>query len=282
MLTKNALYIIALPIGNYSDISSRALELLSEVDCVAAEDTRILKNLAQHHRLNLKQVVAHHNHNEKESLTGLVSLLKSGKSVALVSDAGTPNISDPGHRLTKACYEEGIKILPVPGASALTSALSVCPIGGADHYFCAFLPSKESDRIKKIQSFKALSEISSRAVFFESPHRLRQCLKNILETLGDIGCFIAREITKPYESYYYGPVSNFKQILPDSELKGEFVVCIDLSEIQNQTVKPDIESEIKQRLDQGMKTKEVQKQLQKISGLASKELYSLIEKIKKD
>lgn len=280
MVTENALYIVALPIGNYSDISERALKTLENVDCIAAEDTRNLRTLAQFFRINLKQVVAHHNHNEQASLPGIINLLEEGKSVALVSDAGTPNISDPGFRLAKTCIEKNIPVIPLPGASALTTLLSVCPIGGADHYFCAFLPNKESERIKKLESLAAIKDHCSRAVFFESPHRLRDCLKNISDTLGDIDCFVGRELTKQYESFYYSPASQMNERIPDSELKGEFVVCIDLKGISTGPNAVSIDDEIKKLLDQGKRTKEIQKALQKKTELSSKELYDKIEEIK--
>lgn len=282
MLSKNALYIVALPIGNHYDISNRAIDCLSQVDCVAAEDTRKIKSLAQLLRINLKQVIAHHNHNETESLDGVLALLSSGKSVALVSDAGTPNICDPGFRLVKACMDKNIPVIPLPGASSLTACLSVCPLGGTDHYFYGFLPSKQKDRLKTLESFYQLVGLSSKVVFFESPHRFEETMKDIMEVWQDRPLFIAREITKEFESFYYGSAQEIIQSMPKVEKKGEFVICIDTSKLPEKQKSPstNIEEDIKKQLEEGLKPKQIQKNLSQKSSLSSKELYSLITTIK--
>ena len=282
MVLENALYVTALPIGNYLDISKNALAALEGADCIAAEDTRKIKSLAQYFRINLRQVVSHHNHNESQSLDGVLALLKEGKSVVLVSDAGTPNISDPGFRLARACFENDIKIKSLPGASSLTCALSLCPLGGTDHYFCGFLPSKESDRVKKLNSIKALTGHCSKAVIFEAPHRLNSCLENIKDTLGDPEVFVARELTKEYESFYWGKASDVIANYPQGEVKGEFVICISLlnTASTDSLSTEDLKEKIKTKLSEGKKAKAIQKELAGSTKLSGKELYQLISNIK--
>lgn len=276
-----SLYIVALPIGNHLDISNRAKEVLESVDVVAAEDTRNLRSLAQLICINLKQIIAHHNHNEQESLTGILKLMKEeSKSVALVSDAGTPVISDPGYRLVKACMEEKIPVVPVPGASAVTASLSVNPIGGTDHMFLGFLPSKASDRIKKLESLRVVFPLCSKILFFESPHRIKECLADIAETLGNPNVFIAREITKKFESYYYDTCTNLLEQIPESEWKGEYVVCIESASVSAQTDAFDLDDEIKKLLKAGKKAKVIQKELALKADISSKELYQRIVDLK--
>jgi 16S rRNA (cytidine1402-2'-O)-methyltransferase len=276
-----SLYIVALPIGNHSDISDRAKEVLESVDLVAAEDTRNLRSLAQSICINVKQIIAHHNHNEQESLSGILKLIKKeGKSIALVSDAGTPVISDPGYRLVKACMEENIPVVPIPGASAVTASLSVNPIGGNDHMFIGFLPSKSTDRIKKLESLRSVFSVCSKVLFFESPHRIKECIKDIENSLGNPKLFIAREITKKYESFYYDTCDALLKNIPESEWKGEYVVCIESESISQAEPEINLDQEIKELLEKGMKAKAVQKELAKKSKLSAKELYQRIVEIK--
>ena len=274
--------IVALPIGNDLDISNRAKLILEEADVIAAEDTRILKNLGQKLCINMKQLISHHAHNETESLDGIKDLLASGKHIALVSDAGTPNVSDPGFKLLRFCFENQVEITALPGASALTCSLSLNPIGGTDHYFGAFLPNKQSERLKKLNSLKAMTGICSKAVFFESPHRLIESLKDINASLGNPILFISRELTKTYESFYFDRAEILVKHFQENSPKGEFVISIDLSELSSQVElsEDQIRKQIKEQLLAGSSSKDIQKKLLDQSKLSKKEIYALIQEEK--
>ncbi|MEC9281128.1 MAG: 16S rRNA (cytidine(1402)-2'-O)-methyltransferase [Bdellovibrionota bacterium] len=274
--------VVALPIGNDLDISNRAKVILEEADVIAAEDTRILKNLGQKLCINMKQLISHHTHNETESLDGIKNLLANGKHIALVSDAGTPNISDPGFKLLRFCFENQIQITALPGASALTCSLSLNPIGGTDHYFGAFLPSKQSDRIKKLNGLKNMAGICSKAVFFESPHRLLDCLADIKSCLGNPMLFVSRELTKTYESFYFDRTDRLIKHFQEIAAKGEFVISIDLTEVNSEVElnEQQIRQRIKELLKLGLSSKDVQKQLLDQSKLGKKEVYALIQEEK--
>ncbi len=191
------LYIVATPLGNLGDISARALEVLSAVDTIAAEDTRHSARLLQHYGINTR-LIALHEHNERQASGGIVRRLQAGESIALISDAGTPLISDPGYHLARAVHEAGLRLVPLPGPSALTTALSVSGLP-TDHFcFEGFLPAKGGARRKRLE---ALAAEPRTLVFYEAPHRILDTLQDMRDAFGDERpAFLARELTKSFET----------------------------------------------------------------------------------
>lgn len=219
------LYIVATPIGNLDDITFRAIEILQTVDLILAEDTRHSKKLLNAYDINTP-MQAFHEHNEFVKTAGIVAELRSGKDIALISDAGTPLISDPGYVLVSEAKKAGVAVSPIPGASAIISALSSSGIASNRFTFFGFLPSKFSARIKAIQ---AVSHINETAIFYESPKRIFACANDLLQVLGDkrIVCF-AKEISKSFETIKTDTLPKIIEYLTEDEThqKGEFVILV--------------------------------------------------------
>ena len=227
-MTKNlgSLYIVATPIGNLNDITFRAIEILNKVDICASEDTRISRVLFKKYNINT-QLTSYHKFSEKSKINTFIDILKSGKDIALISDAGTPLISDPGHFLVQAAIQNQIRIIPIPGVTSVITALSVSGFSLENFTYYGFFPRKSKDRkvlLKKI----AMS--SSPSVLFESGRRLEKLFDSLSEELKpDCRILVARELTKLHETLYRSELYKMKDILLDSEfgLKGEFVIIID-------------------------------------------------------
>ena len=236
------LYIVATPIGNLSDITIRAVEILKKVDAVLAEDTRHTKKLFDHYEID-SPLVAFHEHNENEKVDYILAQIGSGKSLALVSDAGTPLISDPGYNLVLEAKKNGISVVPIPGPSALIAALSSSGIESNNFTFFGFLPSKQSARLRLLKTKKSLNET---IVFYESPKRILAALMDMLEVFGEKRqVCLAKEITKSFETILNDNLVNLIEYLASdsSHQKGEFVIIIspvnkvDLDEAQVQLEK---------------------------------------------
>lgn len=226
MQQTGTLYIVATPIGNLSDISQRALQVLADADWIAAEDTRNAYKLLNHFDIKVK-CIAYHDHNEAQQSTSLLNLLKSGNNIALISDAGTPLINDPGYRVVRLCRAEGVKVVPVPGASAVIAALSAAGVATDSFYFGGFLPAKTLARKNVIRN---IANQPSTSVFYESTHRIVASLADIEETLGEHRYIVvAREISKTFESFYCGSVAEVSTQVKahPNHQKGEFVVIIE-------------------------------------------------------
>lgn len=220
-IINGALYIVSTPIGNLEDITLRALRILKSVDIIAAEDTRKTKILLNHYGIE-KELISYYQFNELKRIPEIINKLKSGKSVAVVSDAGTPGISDPAYRLVKKAVEEEIKIIPIPGASALLSALVVSGLPTDSFVFEGFLPHKKGRKTK----LEKLKSEERTIILYESPHRILKTLHEILETLGDRKITVAREITKKFEELMYGRVSDVIRQLETRTVQGEFVIVL--------------------------------------------------------
>lgn len=224
------LYIVATPIGNLGDMVPRAIETLQSVSAIACEDTRHSKKLLDHFRID-KPLVAYHDHSDKTSSYKILKRLASGQDIALISDAGTPLISDPGYRLVLAAREQGFAVVPIPGACAAIAALSVAGLPTDKFRFIGFLPAKSSQRIK---SFEQLKGVDETMVFYEAPHRILECVKDAIAVFGGahIG-FIAREITKTFETYLYGTLAELlvKVETDSNQQRGEIVLVLGASEI---------------------------------------------------
>lgn len=218
-----ALYLVATPIGNLSDITLRALETLAAADVLACEDTRVTRILLDRYGIR-RRMLAYHEHNEAEAAPRLVAMVEEGKSVALASDAGTPLVSDPGFRLVQAAQEKGIRVVPVPGPSAVLAALAAAGLPTDSFMFAGFLPSKAGQRRTRLD---ALVSVPATLVFFESPRRLSESLSAMGESLGDRQAVVARELTKAFEELRRGRLSELAAHYNEAGApKGEVVVCV--------------------------------------------------------
>lgn len=218
------LYIVATPIGNLEDITLRAIRILKEVDLIASEDTRHTRKLLSHFDIHTP-LVSYHKDREAAQAQKLLNRLLGGEDIAMVSDAGTPVISDPGTILARKARELGIKVTSVPGPSALTAALSISGFDTARFLFLGFLPSRGNQCVKLL---KTLSGSPETLVFFESPRRIVRCLKDCIEILGDRNIFLARELTKIHEETITGPLSSVvNDLLNRDFIKGEFTAIIE-------------------------------------------------------
>lgn len=218
-----ALYIVATPIGNLSDITVRALETLAAADVVACEDTRVTRILLDRYGIG-RRTTPYHEHNAAEAGARLVERLQEGKSVALVSDAGTPLVSDPGYRLVEMALEAGIRVVPIPGASALLAALSGAGLPTDTFLFAGFLAAKAGQRRARLEE---LSGVPATLVFYESPRRLDDTLATMAETLGDRRAVVARELTKTFEEFRRGTLAELAAHYADAGApKGEVVICV--------------------------------------------------------
>lgn len=217
------LHIVATPIGNLKDVSFRALGTLAAADVVFAEDTRVSRKLLAHYGITTP-LIAYHEHNAAEMRPKIIARLKEGQALALISDAGTPLVSDPGYRLVEAVLAEGFNVVPVPGPSAVLAALVAAGLPTDRFFFEGFLPPKSAARRERLA---ALATISATLVFFKSPHRLVDMLRDALETLGDRTAVVARELTKLYETVRRGTLQNLtSEFEAASRPKGEIVVLI--------------------------------------------------------
>jgi 16S rRNA (cytidine1402-2'-O)-methyltransferase len=219
---RGALYVVSTPIGNREDITLRALRTLKEVDLIAAEDTRHTSLLLRHFGIQTP-LTSYFEGNEKKKKEFILSELKQGDQIALVSDAGTPGISDPGFRLIQAAVENQIPVVPIPGPSAVIAALSVSGLPTDAFLFKGFLPHKSK---KKRDLLKQLEEVRETLIFYESPHRLSETLKDIFEILGDREMVLTRELTKVYEEVLRGKVNEIKNQIGERKLKGEMTLVI--------------------------------------------------------
>lgn len=219
------LYVVATPIGNLKDISPRAVEVLREVDLIAAEDTRHSRRLLDECGISTK-VIAFHDHNESQSTQHLVHKLQGGASIALISDAGTPLISDPGYRLVRAALDAGVPVSPIPGPSAVLSALSVSGLPTDRFCFEGFLPAKQKQRLARLED---LAKEPRTLVFFEAPHRIDALMADVAEVLGAAReVTVCRELTKQFEQIWSGCAADAIRALGDGTIvgRGEFVLVV--------------------------------------------------------
>ena len=221
-----ALYVVATPIGNLRDITLRALDVLAAAGVVAAEDTRNTKHLLAHHGISAKKLMAVHQHNERAAAEKIVALLQSGQSVAFVSDAGTPAVSDPGALLVQAVRAAGLRVIPVPGANAAIAALSAAGLTDSHFLFYGFLPNKSGARRAAIESLRGHT---CTLVFYEAPHRIVECIADLCTVLGgERQVVLAREITKLFETIHACALCDAGAWLASdsNQQRGEFVVLI--------------------------------------------------------
>ena len=223
------LYIVSTPIGNLKDITIRALSILKNCDLIACEDTRVTKKLLTSYEIKSKKLISFHEHSSQQKIFFIIETLKKGKSVALVSDAGTPVISDPGIKFIKLAITNKIKVTPIPGASAVTSSLVGSGLSFDKFLFIGFLPNKKNQRINLLNEYK---EINSLLIFYESAKRIKETIKDMFSIFGNRKCVIAREMTKYYETFYRGDLNEFKNI--KNNLKGEITIILSSPEKKNE------------------------------------------------
>lgn len=224
METTGTLYVVATPIGNLEDISARAIAVLKQVDLIAAEDTRHSKRLLQHFAVSTP-LTSYHDFSSDSDVQKLLDDLSAGRSIALISDAGTPLISDPGYKLVEACQQHGFQVIPIPGASAMTAALSASGLPTDRFYFEGFLPVKAGQRGTRI---KALKRLDATLVLFEAPRRVLSTLEVLIDELGDRDAALCRELTKAHETIYRGSLSALHLFVRNdaNQQRGEMVLVI--------------------------------------------------------
>jgi len=271
-----ALYVVATPIGNLEDVTLRAIRILKEVKLIAAEDTRKTKRLLDHYGIRTP-MTSYYEHNKMTKLGHLLRLLEND-DLALVSEAGMPGISDPGYELVVAAARQGVRVVPIPGPSAILAAVAVSGLPTDQFIYLGFLPRKKSERIRLLER---VSGEPQTLVTFEAPHRLTDALKDMLEVLGDRRVAIARELTKLHEEVFRGVTSeamgHFQQP------KGEFTIVIDGRRRESKVaLTAEIENEIGALQRQGVPAREAIARLVAITGLPRKELYQAWLALKRD
>jgi 16S rRNA (cytidine1402-2'-O)-methyltransferase len=219
---QGTLYVVATPLGNLDDMTFRAVSTLRDAGAIACEDTRRTSILLKHFGIAGKKLVSYHSFNEDRAVQQVKALLEEGVDVALVTDAGTPGVSDPGYSMSNALHEAGFTVLPVPGPSALTAALSVCPLPVSSFFFAGFLPHKKGRKSR----FEYLAALECTVVLYESPHRIRKLLEEADANFPGAQLFVAREITKLHEEYVSGSAAELLAHFPEGQVRGEFVVVI--------------------------------------------------------
>lgn len=266
---KTALYLVSTPIGNLEDITLRAARVLREVDVIACEDTRHTRKLLNHLALE-KPLWSYHEHNEKTRAPELVERLKAGQSVALVSDAGTPLVSDPGFRLVEAAIAAGIEVCPIPGPSAALAALAASGLPTDSFRFCGFLPAKSAQRRRALEE---LRPETCTLIFYEAPQRLLETLADIAAVLGDRPVVVARELTKLHEEFLRGSADSIRQELAARpSIKGEITILA--GKPHEQPADPvAAEQEVRELERQGVTRRDAVKQVAKARGIPKRELY---------
>jgi 16S rRNA (cytidine1402-2'-O)-methyltransferase len=266
------LYVVATPIGNLEDITARATRLLGEVDLIACEDTRQTRKLLDRYGISTP-LVSYHEHNEQSRSEDLLRQILEGKNIALVSDAGTPLIADPGYRLVERALEQGVAVSPIPGPAALLAALSASGLPTDSFLFHGFLPPKKGQRRKLLEELKGLQ---TTLVFYEAPHRILDTLGDIAETLGGRPVVVARELTKIHEEFLRGTASEIHGALASrASVKGEITLMIGKGETQEIDDTP-IETAVERLVQAGVSRMEAYKTVARQRGLSKREVYKLV------
>ena len=266
---KGILYIVSTPIGNLEDITLRALRVLKEVDVIAAEDTRHSLKLLNHYSIS-KPLISYWGEKEKVKAEETLQMLNSGKTVALITDAGTPGISDPGNILIRKAIEEGIRVIPIPGPTAVIAALSISGFSTDAFIFRGFLPIKVSQRLREL---KGLSLDPRTIVLYEAPHRLLETVADIRETFDNRRVVVIKEITKFYEEAFRGTAAVVLELLESSKIAGEYVIVLEGRPVEKLNTTEDALTEVKTLMKRGLRRKEAVKKIAEEYGISKKELY---------
>jgi 16S rRNA (cytidine1402-2'-O)-methyltransferase len=275
------LFVVATPIGNLEDVSARALRILRQVTLIAAEDTRRTNKLLSRYAVSTP-TTSFHEHNEGRKVAAVIERLQRGEDVALVSDAGTPTISDPGLRLIRAAIESGVRVEPVPGPSAAITALAASGIGCQTFTFMGFPPTRSKDRKSWLAELRSAGHP---VVFFEAPHRIRETLEQIARIIGDCYVSVARELTKTHEEFIRGPISAVLEQLPTPI--GEFTVVVDIGQLTDNVRPEPIDAASlhlefgRMTISNGLSRRQAITRLARTHGLPPNEVYQAIEQAKK-
>jgi 16S rRNA (cytidine1402-2'-O)-methyltransferase len=268
------LYLVATPIGNLADITYRAVETLRAVAAIACEDTRQTRKLLDHYNIQ-RPLVSYHEHNEAPRAAALIARLQAGEDIALVSDAGTPLISDPGYRLVKAAAEAGIRVAPIPGAAALTCALSASGLPSDSFYFHGFVPRKSGERQRFLATLAGSATVH---ILYEAPHRILETLKDLEEALGDPPVVAARELTKLHEELLRGRASEVRAELAKREaVRGEFTLLVSPLPSVASAEEVTIPEEVAALEKAGMRRMDAIKEVARRRGLPKREVYAQVE-----
>ena len=276
-MSKNAqattLYLVGTPIGNLEDITFRAVRILQEVDLIAAEDTRHTGKLLHHFQIKTPQISCHE-HNERQQIPQLINKLAAGQSIALVTDAGMPGISDPGFLLVAACVVAGITVVPIPGVTAVITGLSASGLASDRFVFEGFLPVKGIDRQQRLSAIKSETRT---IVFYEAPHRLRRTLADLAEQLEpQRQVVLARELTKMHEEFWRGSLESAIEHHQNKEPQGEYVLIVAGAEFLTPQWSDDlIKTELVQLLAQGISRSDASKQLASLTAVNKRYIYQL-------
>lgn len=266
--TAPTLYVVATPIGNLQEMTPRSIEILQAVDVIAAEDTRNTQKLLSYFDIKTR-CISHHLHNEKESIKGILKLLESGQDVALVSDAGYPLLSDPGQALVAQAILANYNVVPISGCNAALNALVASGICPQPYLFYGFLDAGEAKRVKALLELK---DLPYTIVFYEAPHRIEKMLKSCLEVLGNRNVCLARELTKKYEEFLRGSISEILEVV--EELKGEMVVIVEADEKEKAIVPLTmLKEQVDTYVKEGFSSKEAIQKVAKEQGISKNDLY---------
>lgn len=278
-MNEGKLYVCGTPIGNLEDITFRAINTLKEVDLIAAEDTRHTQKLLNHYDIKAK-LTSYHEHNAKEKSKELLAKLKQGLNIALVSDAGMPGISDPGYRLISLLRAEGMDIVPIPGPTALASAVVISGLPTDRFAFEGFLPRKSSERKDYLEGLKGEERTM---VFYEAPHRLVKTLEDVLAILGDRRVAVCRELTKKFEEVVSGELSKVLETFKSNRPRGEIVFVLEggqAVEVEEEWKGLSILEHLEEEMVQGLSKKQAIKKVAKLRSLPKSEVYQIATKIR--
>lgn len=266
------LYLVPTPIGNLNEMNPRAIEILNKVDVIACEDTRTSGSLLKHFDIH-NRLIAYHNFNEESSANGILELLRDGKNIALISDAGYPLINDPGQKIVTLATGEGFNVVPVSGSSAFLNALVASGLVAQPFIFIGFLPQSHSDRVKKLKEYE---NYPMTMIFYEAPHRIEKCLKDCMEVFGDRKMTLARELTKMHEEFLRGSISEILEVI--NELRGEMVIVMDGNH-EDKSKAIDMNTIIEMvnaSVENGMSTKDAIKDAAKKTGISKNRIYDAV------
>ncbi|MCP3874087.1 MAG: 16S rRNA (cytidine(1402)-2'-O)-methyltransferase [Desulfobacteraceae bacterium] len=275
--TFGTLYIVATPIGNLEDITFRAINILKQVDIIAAEDTRHSRKLLSHYNIDTK-LISCHEHNEIKKIPQLITELKKGKSIALISDAGTPSISDPGYKLVRTVSKEHIKVIPIPGCNAAIAGLSVSGLPTDSFLFIGFMPKKKQKLKQNLKNLKIQKET---LIFYESPRRIKSLVKNLTTIFGDRQACLAREITKLHEEYIRGSLTHILKKLEEKEsIKGECSLFVQGDTQEKKIDEEELKTIILEQISTtNLGTSGLAKEISKGFNLPRKQIYEMILKL---
>ncbi|WP_096156097.1 MULTISPECIES: 16S rRNA (cytidine(1402)-2'-O)-methyltransferase [Bacillus] len=269
------LYLVATPIGNLEDITFRALRILKEVDMIAAEDTRQTKKLCNYFEINTP-LFSYHEHNKEQSGWKVIELLRDGKDVALVSDAGMPCISDPGFELVRMALDEHLYVIPIPGANAALSALIPSGLVPQPFYFFGFLNRSKKEKKKELEMLK---KIKDTFILYESPHRLKETLAVMVEVLGERQIVMSRELTKKFEEFMRGSITQVLSYIEENGVKGECCIVVEgsgVEEVEDEVswwTDLSVEDHVQHYVEQGHSSKDAIKEVSKERNLPKREVY---------